>query len=260
MSNDWCTGHLNGNYFEDLRARFDIHNLNNWPDTDWFTNLMYQRENVAPITFVDNEHYLNDSRYYEQIINEDKVVPTRSESWHDLFNALVWSLFPNTKQLLNQQHMEDIRKHGLMPRTRRRNHITHFDECGVVLAFSNSNLINMLNNHQWMQAFHDQRALWGTQIRPFVFGHANYEMLLSPFLGLTGKWVGVEVEERFFDMPLNQQYSVLDTQLVKSISNGLFSCKGCLKPLPLLGIPEWHKDNSHSSFYDNTDYFRAKRV
>jgi len=32
-----------------------------------------------------------------------------------------------------------------------------------------------------------------------------------------------------------------------------------LYPLPMLGVPGWWPDNEQPEFYDNTDYFRAKR-
>jgi hypothetical protein len=213
-----------------------------------------------PVKFADNDVYLDDSRYYEQIIFEDKSVPTRSESWHDLFNALIWSLFPETKRLLNIQHMEDISQYGLTPRTKRRNHITHFDECGVVLAHCNNELPELLAAHEWKAAFVEKRSQWGTQIKPFIFGHANYEMLLSPFLGLTGKWLAVEVDKGFFNRTLEEQYRYLDSQLVDNVVGGVFSHKGCLKPLPLLGIPGWHENNDYPDFYDNVSYFRPKRL
>jgi hypothetical protein len=258
MSNEWDTTFLKAIYFDDLRHLFDLHRLQVWPDTSWLNE--QQEQDIRNVSFVENEQYQADSRYYEQIIFEDKAVPTRAESWHDLFNALVWSLFPNTKRILNQQHMEDIREYGLSPRTKRRNHITHFDECGIVLAFSNAELIKQLTEHDWHRAFVENRGLWGKEIQPVVFGHANYEMLLSPFIGLTGKWLGIEVAESFFYETLENQYRHLDAKLASVATDGVFSNKGCLKPLPLLGIPRWHKQNNHPGFYDNVDYFRPKRL
>lgn len=259
ISNEWDTTPFEPIYFDDLKRRFGVDSLQDWPSIDWLTYQLSSDAGAAPVRFVENEHYLNDSRYYEQIIFEDKAVPTRSKSWHDLFNAMIWSLFPSTKQRLNQQHIEDIQQYGLTPRTSRRNHITHFDECGVVLAFSNKELPELLASHNWQAAFVEARSLWGRSIKPFIFGHANYEMLLSPFLGLTGKWLGVEVDEGFFTYSLSEQYCYLDSQLTDQIAAGCFSQKSCLKPLPLLGIPGWHGNNDHPSFYDNTDYFRPKR-
>ena len=257
--NLWQPERLAPVYFDDLRELFKLSEHGNWPTPNWLTDELRSYHNNMTISFEANEAFADDTRYYEQIIYDDKRVPTRTENWHDLFNGLSWTLFPETKLLLNRQHMEDINQFGLNPRTKRRNRITHFDECGVVLAVANPSIASALAEHQWTEAFYNKREEWGTHIRAFVFGHANYEMLLSPFLGLTAKWVSIDVTPSFFDLPLGEQYKKLDGKLAEKVDSGLFSDKNGLKPLPLLGIPGWHKENCHPEFYDNTDYFRPKR-
>ena len=208
----------------------------------------------------------NDSRYYEEIIACDNCVPTRENSWHDLFNALIWIQFPATKALLNTLHMQDIAHHGTHPRTERRNRITHFDECGVVLALeegdaSKSNmLLNTLAQHQWQDSFLTHRHEWGTHITPFVFGHANLEMMLSPFIGLTGKWLAVSVPKGFNEMNKWEQRQEVDKSLVKRITElDAFNKSPLLKPIPLLGIPGWY-ENQDEAFYNNSEYFRPIRA
>ncbi|WP_339900095.1 DUF3025 domain-containing protein [Paraglaciecola polaris] len=202
--------------------------------------------------------------YYEQIIYKRKQIPTRPNSWHDLFNGLVWLQYPKTKTLLNQLHIEDIELHGLSPRTRQRNHITHFDECGVILTIECSTgemVTELLRAHHWLEAMHEMRNAWGDTIHARMFGHANYEMLLNPFIGLTGKWLAVNVQKGFSQRSIAQQNAEIDACLPATIQNdGLFKQPKPLSPLPLLGLPGWSGLNQDPQFYHNREYFRPKRV
>ena len=226
----------------------------------------------------------DDKRYYETIISEDKVVPTREGSWHDLFNALIWLQFPKTKSLLNELHIRDINEHGVSPRTARRNRITHFDECGVVLAIEEPKhatqngvglerehdsrqhnvesleaFLQSLAAHEWEQSFLTHRERWHSEVTPFIFGHANLEMMLNPFIGLTGKWLAVSVPGGFSKLDKWQQRLVLDNALVLRIEAlNYFQSAPLLKPLPLLGVPLWHSQQDEM-FYQNKDYFRPLR-
>ena len=207
----------------------------------------------------------DETRYYEQIIGEDGTVPTRENSWHDLFNACIWIQFPRTKQYLNDLHMQDIREHGVHPRTPRRNHLTHFDECGVVLAVPQSHihaandLLNRLASHEWIPGLLEQRADWGSVVVPYVFGHANLEMMLQPFIGLTGKWLAVVVPDSFVTADEKQRCRLLDEAMVQRIIQlDNFLDKGVLPPLPLLGVPRWFAPQDEQ-FYSNTEYFRPRR-
>lgn len=206
-----------------------------------------------------------DERYYEQIIAQDAEVPTRENDWHDLFNACIWMQFPKTKWYLNRLHTEDILQYGQHPRTKRRNHITHFDECGVVLAVPQQHvaqantLLRRLAQHDWYSAFVDCHSLWGSVVHPRIFGHANYEMLLRPFIGLTGKWMAVVVHDSFETADFSEQNRLLDEAIEARIRafQGFARC-GALPPLPLLGVPGWHHSQT-SAFYANQDYFRPLR-
>lgn len=200
--------------------------------------------------------------YYEVFVSQAGVVPTRRDNWHDVFNALCWMLFPTTKGRINQWHCDEIAQFGLHPRTPKRNRLTHFDECGLVLAIPENKLdegneiLSQLALHKWQNSFVDNKMHWGQTLLPFVFGHALYEMLMNPYIGLTGKWLAVVVDAGFEALPIQQQYQQLDKYLSQRLIafNGLDQ-KAILKPLPLLGIPGWY-DGQSTAFYDNKDYFR----
>lgn len=213
--------------------------------------------------FIDDAQIqtLNDQElYYEEVIFQKHLIPTRFNNWHDLFNAAIWLLFPKSKAFLNEIHIQEIQSHGLNPRTAVRNRVTHFDECGGILVYQQPEHLDSLQNHCWIDAFVEQRSLWNNSTRFFIFGHANYEMLLAPYIGLTAKYLPLKVQSDFWAKSLADQYRYLDAELMATIKEwGPFKQKGALKPLPLLGIPGWWSENESKDFYLNKDYFRPLR-
>jgi hypothetical protein len=226
--------------------------------------------------FVCQDSMPSDSRYYEQIIFEEHVIPTRRGSWHDFFNGIIWLQFPQTKNYLNRLHISEINNYGLNPRTQIRNHITHFDECGVVLFVQGASLFATLHLlfeiQEWKTLFCELKDEWNKTIFPVIFGHANLEMLLTPFIGLTGKVLLVQIDHK----PLlegslqnsnkrtvnqeNMSLGYLDTLLLRHIQgNKTFHARRPFYPLPLLGVPHWHYAVQGAAFYANTDYFMPKR-
>ncbi|MCF2948181.1 DUF3025 domain-containing protein [Paraglaciecola aquimarina] len=250
-------------HIRQLESLFSLTQFDDWPNAVGLNQL-----NLAACTqnlpeFVCQSQIEEPDLYYEQIIFQKNIVPTRPNSWHDLFNGLIWLQFPKTKRLLNQLHVQDIEQFGLSPRTLQRNNLTHFDECGVIITYeksvNNQELISQLSEHQWHQVFVKNRGLWGKQLNAYMFGHANLEMLLAPFIGLTGKWLAIEVETGFHELAYQQQLLLLDDLLLKQIiEQKLFLQNKPLFPLPLLGIPEVWNANKDPEFYANTDYFRPK--
>ena len=248
---------------QQLETHFDLCSFSDWPNAHGLNNVKTLKGNLDIPDFICQSQLPESDHYYEQIIHQQHIIPTRPNSWHDLFNGLIWLQFPQTKRLLNQQHVEDIERYGLSPRTHRRNNVTHFDECGVVVTYQRtevfSQLIENLKQHQWHAVFVENRQHWGKEINSFIFGHANLEMLLQPFMGLTGKCLVIEVDSRFSTLPYQKQVAELDTRLVSHIQQtNLFSTSKPFNPLPLLGIPDVWDANNDPEFYGNTDYFRPR--
>ncbi|WP_416305157.1 DUF3025 domain-containing protein [Neptunicella sp. SCSIO 80796] len=234
-------------------ARFGFEQLEDWPDCEYLNRLSDFSQR-----FVAQQDLVDESDYYEQIIFRRHIIPTRMQNWHDLFNACIWLNFPLSKAELNRQHMQDINQFGLNPRTPRRNRITHFDECGVLLAYSDEHIPALLRERQWKQAFVDCRQQWGGQVDAVLFGHANYEMLLQPFIGLTGKFLGLRVSEQYWSADWQQKCKILDNALLEQLEHNVLADKNSLSPLPLLGIPDWYEQNQHAEFYQNKNYFMPK--
>ena len=257
----WHSASLENGAFDHLNRLFLLNHLADWPACDWFKPFLGAKNaNQQTIRFIDDACFSEEERYYEQIIFDTGQVPTRQQNWHDLFGGLIWCLFPKTKALINQRHVEEISQYGTKQRSKHRNALTLFDECGVVLAVSDTSWATLLKNHQWHSAFVEHRALWGKTISPFIFGHANYEMLTKPYIGLTGKALFVNVPADIFCKDLALQYQYIDQILYEMISkDNCLDDNSQLSPLPLLGVPHWYSENNDPEFYNNTDYFRPKR-
>ncbi|OXY83769.1 DUF3025 domain-containing protein [Oceanimonas doudoroffii] len=213
-----------------------------------------------PVRFIGDDAFATLGCYYEEAVARG-LVPTREANWHDFFGAIIWHLFPQTKTLLNRLHMEHIAEVGASRRTPRRDRVTHFDECGLVLAVpATDDMDDLLLAHDWHRLFLEHRARWGHCWQPFIFGHALYEQALAPFIGLTAKAVVLPMAEGFFGLPRAEQYPVLDRHLCERLqASALFDQPRPLRPLPLLGIPGWWPANEDPAFYNNTDYFRPRR-
>ncbi|MGI5310802.1 DUF3025 domain-containing protein [Rheinheimera sp. WS51] len=234
-----------------------------FPAEDWPRLRLLNQAFASEYRFVANEALEQDGRYYEEFIFATKTIPCRAKNWHDFFGALIWCLFPKTKALLNQLHITEITQHGLKQRSKLRNKLTLFDECGVIICTESSAEAHqgLLRQHQWQQSFVKQRQDWWQSIRPVIFGHAIYEMATKPFIGLTAKAVFIEVPEGFSNWSLAQTYQFLDQALSHKIAKqNLLLDKQQLTPLPLLGVPAWYEANNQADFYLNTHYFRPKRL
>ena len=202
------------------------------------------------------------SHQYEPHIYLQGEIQTRERNWHDFFNMLTWLTFPKTKAALNARHYVAMKKRW--PQQKRRtpmeNALTHFDESGVIIASADMQLDQAIIDFQWKKLFCDMRDRVKSQMAFFIFGHALYEKMFQPFVGLTGKAVVVHVEQAFFSWPLKQQLEIVDAMVSDHFSDSRYiTAPTQLAPLPILGVPGWWAANEKLSFYDNTDYFRPGR-
>ncbi|HSC78877.1 MAG TPA: DUF3025 domain-containing protein [Chitinolyticbacter sp.] len=197
-------------------------------------------------------------RYYEAEIFELGRVATR-DNWHDCFNALVWHSYPRSKAALNALHYRQLPTAPQGPRGPVRDAATLFDECGLILPYSDPALLELLIGHEWSALFVDHRDAWGHTIDALVFGHATFENLLAPFVGLTGKCWPIQVEPAFFRLQLAERRVLLDGLIAIAIDTGNLRTPRQLPPLPYLGIPGWWPAQD-ARFYGNAGYFRPRRL
>ena len=92
----------------------------------------------APVRFVPSS---DSDEPYELHVERTREVPTRPDNWHDVFNALAWCAFPQTKRVLNHRHGEEIRRRGATgARGTVRDALSLFDEGGVIVASARETL------------------------------------------------------------------------------------------------------------------------
>ena len=207
-----------------------------------------------PIHFVDATPQ---PEGYERQIFEHGQVPTRPDNWHDFYNALCWLAFPRTKAALNARHIRH-----LQPGTRGavRDAATQFDECGVVVLHANPALAQALQSHEWLTAFWAQRDALRAQMRFLIVGHALYERLATPHVGLCGKAVFLEVPQAIIDSSVGYQCAGADALLSERLSDEAFCPHPrTLYPLPLMGIPGVTPENETAAYFEDTRQFRPKK-
>jgi Protein of unknown function (DUF3025) len=196
---------------------------------------------------------------YEPRIYEHGEVQTRENSWHDLFNAVVWIRFPKAKAAINGRHIEQQNLHGLQStRSAVQDAMTLFDESGVIVACSDPALSQLLIQHEWKKLFWQRRKDVLKHMRFYIFGHALYEKALQPYAAMTGKVSVFLVGENFHLNQLDMQLSALDDLLAARLMHEIKTAKD-FSPLPIMGVPGWCDANEVESFYDNKEIFRPAR-
>ncbi|MBU1365233.1 MAG: DUF3025 domain-containing protein [Gammaproteobacteria bacterium] len=199
-----------------------------------------------------------DGLVYECRIWASGEVETRPDNWHDFFNALVWLTFPQTKIAVSAAHMDAMRAPGEIRGTKR-DALTHFDECGIVVLSSQPELLDLLRNFAWKELFVERRAEVVCSMRFVIFGHTTYEQMLAPFRGLTAKAVLYDVSEEWLQMDSTAQIAAVDKLLAADLISGRYTRPRDFQPLPLLGIPGVTPDSEDPAYYDDTWQFRPGR-
>lgn len=250
--------------FSDLNELLGHHHWYDWPGSSGLMDLLDKPILLASglrLKMVPQDDALPcPEMSYEERIFKTGMISTREQNWHDLFNAFIWLLFSQTKIVLNELHLSELSIQTGKKRTTGRDIITHLDESGIIIASTETSLLEAIKNHHWNKAFIQARPLWWHQIGAFVFGHGMYEKAFHPFIGFTGKAYCINVADDFFQQEKMQQYRILDQLLADEIKNdhSLYRAN-TLTPLPILGIPGWYDENENPEFYTNKHYFRDKR-
>lgn len=216
-----------------------------------------------PLRFVAPRGALHPGeRGYELRIEATGEVETREGNWHDLFNALAWIAFPRAKAAINRQHAAILRSGGEEEARHRgpeRDALTLFDEGGLIVASSSPLLLRLIVEHEWKELFWRRRAELEARVRFLAFGHALFEKLVDPYIGITAKTVFVPVDELFFMLPMEAQVERVDALAASHFADrARFRSPRSMAPLPVLGIPGWDARAETESFYDDAAYFRPR--
>jgi hypothetical protein len=241
-----------------------------WPTLDDFQRLLDARD---PAVLVSNGLPLRIVRQGPRpIVFEGKYeartylrgeLQVRKDHWHDYFNVLVWLAFPRSKAALNARHFTALREQhaaGAPNRGPAQDALTLFDEGGVVVASSDDDLLDLLQEWRWKELFWANRARLQARARFALFGHALYEKALQPFVGITGRGILLRMEAEWLAAPPPERLAELDARLAAHLAApGRLQATRELAVVPILGVPGWSADNERESYYDNLDYFRPGR-
>lgn len=199
---------------------------------------------------------------YEVRVHERGEVATRRDSWHDLFNALVWLTFPLTKACLNAHHYGELRaSFGAPLRGTKRDVLTLFDEGGIIVATSDPTVRERLHRHEWKALFWNDRAALAQTTRFLVFGHAILEKAITPFAGVTAKALVLDVPASLLAADQRVQHATVDRAAADYFqSSAAFASTRTLGPLPILGVPGWTEANRDPDYYDDARQFRPASI
>lgn len=197
---------------------------------------------------------------YEEHLHDTGEVATRTQDWHDFFNALAWCVWPHAKAACNAAHLAERQNRaasGLAGRGARRDALTQFDECGLVVISSDAEIPRLLAAHEWEEAFWVRREQIARTTRFMVFGHGTWDQLRHPFIGLCAKVIYREVAANWMHESPTLQQADTDRWLAARIGDAqVLTSPRTLRPLPLLGIPGLTADNLEREYYRDTRQFR----
>ncbi|MDH5518523.1 MAG: DUF3025 domain-containing protein [Gammaproteobacteria bacterium] len=245
--------------------------LKHWPTLEQFADefgqdkiLSRNGKRIQPVAQGEAPEKFDE--LYESRIFLKGELQTRLENWHDFFNAMCWLQFPKMKSALNALHFEhsQTREAG-SNRSALENAITLFDECGAIIVSDDENLLQLIRQHQWKELFVKHRKAFTDkdtprQIRVYVVGHAMHEKALTPYLGMTTHSILIHQPTAFFEQSQLSQLQQLDEQIAGLWQEKTIASSKDLQPYPLLGTPHWWQDAQDDDFYNNNDYFRAKKI
>ncbi len=197
---------------------------------------------------------------YEARIYLKSELQTRERDWHDLFNALVWASFPQTKAALNARHYAEAAQRPCGNRSAVQDALTLFDEGGVIVLSAQPALARLLLEFRWKELFWQRREEVRERMAFLLFGHALMQHCLAPFVGLTAKALLLDCDTALLQLPAAERLTRIDALAAARVAEPLAFTRGRdLAPLPILGVPGWWPANESAEFYDDARYFRAGR-
>ncbi|ATE61102.1 DUF3025 domain-containing protein [Thauera sinica] len=236
------------------------------PDAQQLTGLLRRVAPAAasgsgrPIRFAEPRAGMDG---YEAHIHATGEVPTRAGDWHDFFNALAWCVWPRSKAACNALHMEERlarERAGLPGRGWRRDALTQFDECGMVVVCADGEIPSLLAAHEWEEVFWRRRERLMRTTCFMVFGHGSWDQLRAPFAGLCAKAVYRVVEPAWLALGRAERQAETDAWLAARLSGpACIATPRDLSPLPLLGIPGVTPASECAAYYRDTRQFRPRR-
>jgi len=266
---DWDPNFLSRSpMFEPLQTHVPESLPVQWPGLPMLQGLLDQRvppvcvASGMPLRLIPQVARRGREARYEERIYRRGELQVRAESWHDLFNVLVWLTFPRAKAALNARHHAASSERAPGNTSNRgpvEDALTLFDEGGVIVATTSRELMGLLRAHEWRELFWCHRRAVEAEMRFYLFGHALYEKALRPFAGVTGRGLCFDVNRDFLRASVSMQLAELDDRVAVQVADPeRLAATRDLAHVPILGVPGWCADNEAESYYDNREYFRPR--
>lgn len=232
--------------------------MHSWPTPEDYNCLVkkFHEGNSLeyPLYFTQQTQHME----YEREVCQNRIIPTREGLWHDFFNNFTWIIWPKLKWAIAQRSFSERSFPFFAKRTSRQNLLAHFDECGIIVCSDQEYIFEYIKQHEWKKLFFHSKDLI-KHCYPMIIGHGLFEKALSPFIGLTAKAIFLQVSKNFFSLSCLEKSKYIDEEIAKYIlSENFVDQPKSLHPFPFLGWPGWYH-NQNESFYENSNYFRAKR-
>jgi len=194
---------------------------------------------------------------YEKHIFETGEVSTREDSWHDLFNALVWCRLPKLKAAMNALHYAHLDEEVAGRRGPQRDALTLLDESGAVVVCRDRALLEALGARDWQRAFVELRQRWTADAHLLICGHALLEKLRTPYKAITAHALLIHIDWTSEHLRKAGPVSRLDETLAAQLQEGGCRSPADLSPLPLMGIFGWWPQGvQDAAFYADEAVFR----
>ena len=228
-----------------------------WPDCETLNALLGSVHHLASgarLRFVpQTEALASDGLHYEARIFLHGEIATRTENWHDLFNALCWLEHRALKCAVNCAYVQDLENQTGNGRTRRQAALTHFDEAGAVILTRSAPRLAAWDAHDWQALFMTHRAALAEDLRLVVFGHALLEHCLEPAIFPVAKCLVIDADPK---APIAAPIAAL----ADAIRAGtVLTDPQELRPMPLAGFPRWHTRSEEPAFYREAPCFQPHR-
>jgi hypothetical protein len=207
-----------------------------------------------PLCFVaQTPALLADGLHYERRIHDTGAIATRAGNWHDLFNALMWFERLPLKAAANLRQARDVARAG-NERTRAQCALTHFDEGGALVVLRDAALLAHWDAHDWESLFGRHADAWRDgRADVVVFGHALLEHALAPDPVHTAKCLVVHDEHATVDDAIARAAAAI-------VVGACLTDPQELRPLPLSGLPGWHRHGVDAAFLRDAPCFRPLRA
>jgi hypothetical protein len=160
------------------------------------------------------------------------------------------------KIALNRRQVADIERVGPRMRTRAQCALTHFDEGGIIVVLRDRDMLAAWDAHDWHALFWRDRAAWTDgRAHAQVFGHALLEHALHRDALLVGKALVLMADAAdSIDAPAAAR------AIAAHVENAtLLTDPQELRPLPLSGLPGWHRAGDDERFFREAACFRPLR-